>query len=195
MAEYVNVKDLPLSVRDALRAVSYGKADIEVRTETTVTMSDAGQSGRRAFVTLINLTSGQTRTVHGSWGGQNMFNTANAVDNDTNAYPIPDNGAILRGSTGGGGTWATLHIPASMRAGILPAAPESITKEERDALYCHKSIKAGAYRRDEMTRRRVTPETVDALVTRGYLKRNAAGSVTITTAGKNAVGDYRGYGE
>jgi hypothetical protein len=76
---------------------------------------------------------------------------------------------------------------------MLPTRGEQVSKVELDALYCHHAITGGQYRRDELARRAVPAETVDALVSRGLLARNRAGATSITTAGKNAVGDYRGH--
>lgn len=196
MAEYATIKSLPDSLRDTLKALDYGRGDIEIRTAESVTMSDSGWAGRRAFAALVNLVTGQRQTIRGSWGGQNMFDRSNPVDNDSNAYPIPPNGAIITGShgpTSTGGTIAVIHLPASMRANVLPAPSEALTQAERDALYCHHVIVGGAYRRDELRRRNVPVETVDSLVTRGLLKRNKVGATSITTDGKNALGDYRGH--
>lgn len=193
MTEYAAVKSLPDAIQAALKTVSYAKADVQIVTSITVTLASSGDAGRRGFATLVNLTTGNAETVRGSWGGQNMFNRTNPVDNDHNSYPLPDNGAAIVGSTGYGGTYAVVHIPASMRAGILPAAPTQLTTEELDGLYAHKSLKSGPYRKEYLARKRVTAQALDALVTRGLLKRNAAGATSITTEGKNAVGDYRGY--
>lgn len=183
---YVKVKELPTVVQQALASLGYGKADIETRAGSTVTLSSASGNGSRAFATVINLTAGQFQTTWGSWGGANMFNKDNAVDNDDRPYPLPADGIAITGSKGGGRpVYATLLIPATMVDRILPAAGEPLTPEENDALYCHQCVKGGEYRRDEMRRRGVSPATVDALVTRGLLKRNKAGAVSITTEGKN----------
>jgi hypothetical protein len=89
--------------------------------------------------------------------------------------------------------WAQLHIPAAMTAKILPAAPAELTADERNALYCHHGIKGGQYRRDELRKRNVPASVIDDLVSQGWLKRNKAGAVQITTDGKNALGNYRGF--
>ncbi len=188
---YVSVKQLPDPVRDALSALGYGKADIEVRHASTVTLSSGGSAGRRAFATIVNLTSGSHVTTWGSWGGPNMF-VRNAVDSDDTPMSLPPNGVALTGSKGGGGpVFATLHVPASMAERILPAPAEQLTTPELDALYCYARVRGGQYRTDELRRRRVSPDTIDSLVSRGYLKRNRAGATAITTEGKNAAGDHR----
>jgi hypothetical protein len=184
---YAKTTELPAPVQTALKAVGYGRADIEVSTSHTVELSSSGSTGRRAFVILVNLTTGETRTVWGSWGGPNMFNKDNPVDLDNHSYPLPPNGVALKGSVGGvGGVFATVHIPASMTDRMLPGPSITLTEEEKGALYCFKAIRGGKYRQDEMRRIGVQPETVDSLVERGLLKRNRAGATAITTEGKNA---------
>lgn len=183
---YVKIASLPTSVQAALKSVNYGKADIEVRPGTTVTLSSSSGNGYRAFVTLVNLTTGQHATTWGSWGGANMFDPGNAVDNDDRPYPLPADGVAITGQKGGTTpVYATLHVPASMVDRLLPA-PSTLTDAERDALYCYVSVRGGAYRKDELRRRNVAAATIDALVTRGLLTRNRAGAVAVTTDGKNA---------
>lgn len=190
---YVSVKDLPAPVVAALQSVGYGKADIQVSVSTDVELSSSSGDGSRAFVTLVNLTSGQHVTHWGSWGGANMFDRTNPVDNDDRRYALPPNGLAIKGIRSSHPTYAVIHIPASMTDRMLPTAGPSLTAEERDALYCHKAVKGGTYRRDELQRRRVGAATVDAMVERGYLARNKAGATSITTDGRNALGDYRGH--
>ena len=122
-----------------------------------------------------------------------MFNRHNPVDNDNHPYPLPPNGVIILGSVGYPQTSAILHVAPALMGRMLPAAAVEVSKEDKDALYCFASIKGGEYRRDELRRRNVRPATVDQLVERGFLKENRAGARQITTAGRNALGDYRGY--
>jgi hypothetical protein len=195
---YVSVKDLPPAVVKALDGVGYGRTDIEVKAGTTVTLGSSGGKGKRSFVSLVNLSTGEARTEYGSWGGPNMFDRSNRVDNDHQSYPLPSNGVAITGSSGGGHpVWAQLHVPATMVDRMLPAAGETLTDEEQDALYCYKAIKGGQYRTDALRRLHVHPATVDSLVERGYLERNRAGATKITTKGKNAFdgtrGGQRGY--
>jgi hypothetical protein len=184
---YVEVKTLVPAVRDALASVKYGGKDIQVITADKVSPLVAGGEGQRGFVTIINLDTGESESRRGSWGGANMFNPDNAVDLDREPFAIPANGVVVKGTTGYPRTFATLYTTAT--GNLLPAGAddtEALTDDELIALYCHVSIKGGQYRRDEMHRRRVMPGTVDSLVDRGYLKRNRAGAVQVTTKGKNA---------
>jgi hypothetical protein len=194
MGEFVTVKSLPPAVQAALASVSYGRKDIQVQASESVVLAGSAGNGFRAFVVLVNLSTAQHTTHMGSWGGSNMFDRDNPVDNDSRSYPLPANGIAITGRMGGSQpTYATLHVPASMVARILPSAKVALSTVERDALYCHKAIRGGIYRRNELQSRKVPPAVIDDLVTRGLLSRNRAGSVSITTEGKNALGDYRGY--
>jgi hypothetical protein len=123
-----------------------------------------------------------------------MFTRDNPVDNDTSPHALPDDGVVITGVSGGGNpTMANIFIPASMTDRILPAPKPELTDQMRDALYCHQSIKGGQYRREELARRKVTPDTVHQAVENGWLKRNKAGATSVTTEGKNALGGYRGH--
>jgi hypothetical protein len=186
---FVEVKTLVPAVRDALKAVRYGGKDIKVIVTDHMSPSVAGGSGQRGFVTIINLTTGKSESMRGSWGGANMFNPNNTVDLDTGQYVIPTDGVVIKGTTGYPRTFAVLYTTATgnlLPAGEGDSSDEVLSKEELNALYCHHAIKGGQYRRDELIRKGVSPSTVDSLVDRGYLKRNRAGAVSITTKGKNA---------
>lgn len=193
--EWVDVKDLPAAIQDALKSVGYARSNIEVRASEKVVMGDVGSGqGRRSFAVLVNLDTGNHATHYGSWGGINAFDRANPVDNDTNEYALPHNGVAVKGSSGYGTTLATLHIPASMVSRVLTAGPrDELPQVEKDALYAYAYIIGGQYRRDELRRRNVPSTVVDGLVTQGLLKRNKAGATSVTTAGRNALGGYRGH--
>jgi hypothetical protein len=193
---YADVADLPDAIRNALKAVGYGRSNIRVVQASTVQLGDTGPGGgKRAFTVLVNLTTGERVVRRGSWGGANMFDRANAVDNDRGEYVLPANGVAICGSEGYGPVYATLHVSG---ASVLMPAQLAVTstptpKVELDALYAHGCIKGGQYRRDELRRRNVPAGVVDDLVERGLLSRNKAGATAITTAGRNALGEYRGF--
>lgn len=193
MSEHVEVKKLPAPILAALESVGYRRADIEVRVCTSVVLSNAGSgNGVQAFTTLVNLDTGECLTERGSWGGQNMFNPGNAVDNDDRSHELPPNGVAITGSRGGNRpVFATLHIPASMTSRIITAGPaEPLPDVLLKALAIFMGYKA-SYRREYLDRAGVTSADLDKLVADGLLSRNRAGATSITTAGKNAVGSYR----
>lgn len=185
--QHVAVKDLAPAVREALASVAYGAQDIRVIPQSTVDPTVAGGAGMRGFVLILNLDTGKFRTVNGSWGGSNPA-VLSPVDVTDEKISLPPNGAVIKGTRGHPRTYATIYAHPSAFSAFLPSGEpgETLTDAEQQAIYCFAAIKGGEYRRDEMRRRNVTQETVTSLVERGYLKRNRAGAVQITTKGKNA---------
>ena len=188
---YAKVADLPHVLQQALKSVGYGKKDIEVKTAETVRLSLQGGDGYRAFSTLVNLSTGQYETTMGSWGGSNMFNPSNPVDNDRQAYALPQGGAVIKGIEGGGRpVLATITLHPANVVPWLPATTE-LTEVERKTLACFKGRKPGPYRNDALANAGSTPAIVDSLMVRGYLSRNRAGATQITTEGRNACEGVR----
>ena len=181
---HVGTKTLPDSIRDALRGVGYAKLDIEVEQATKISPFDAGGQGRRAFMVLLDLATGRREVHQGSWGGGNMFNPQNAVDNDEASYALPEGGAVIKGSTGYGGVYATLYLHPANVAKLLPPSDE-LTEHERRIMYAFGCLKPGEYRQAELRRAGATEPEVVSLVERGYLKQAANGARQITTKGKN----------
>ncbi len=181
---YLEVKDLSPALRAALKAVGYGCADVRVLGAEQVDTYSEGNAGSRGFVVLVNLDTGARKGILGSWGGANMF-TRTLVDEGSQSHPLPENGAIVKGTIGYPRTFATIYMhPSSLR--LLESGGDELSDAEQQAIYCFAAIKGGEYRRGEMRRRGVSTDTVDSLVERGYLKRNRAGATQITTKGKNA---------
>lgn len=186
MSQHVAVKDLSAPLQDALKAHGYGRQDIRVEPGATIDVTVAGGAGQRGFVTVVNLDTGRRHTEQGSWGGANMFGH-NDVDTG-GVIEIPRNGAVIKGTRGGGvPVWAYITAHPDVVPRLLPSGEtEELSDLEQHALYCFACIKGGAYRSEELARRRVPASVVDGLVERGYLKRNRAGATAITTKGKNA---------
>lgn len=188
--QYVDVRNLDDAIQTALKAVNFNKTSIAVTASERVTLSSSGGDGSKAFAVLVDLNTNRHVVHYGSWGGANMFTPNNPVDNDHNSYPLPGNGVAITGSMGGGmPVMASLHVPASMVDHILPASAETLPDVELAALAIFQSYKSAA-RPEYLQRHRVTSGVLDALVERGLLKRNKAGATSITTDGRNAIGDY-----
>jgi hypothetical protein len=91
----------------------------------------------------------------------------------------------------GNSTYASILVSPSTMAPLLPKV-EKLADHEARVLYCYKSIKSGPYRVSELARvarkhpEANIPQNVEELISRGYLKRNKAGAIQITTSGKNA---------
>lgn len=186
MDQYAAVKDLAPHVRRALDSVGYGAADVPIVPAEHVDSGVAGGAGMRGFVLILNTDTGRYETVNGSWGGATIADPRNPVDRDE-LIPVPTNGVVIKGTRGYPRTFATIYAHPQTMGRFLPSGEaETLTEAEQAAIYCHAAIRGGEYRRDELRRRGVEQPTIDSLVERGYLKRNRAGAVQITTRGKNA---------
>lgn len=183
---YTLVNELPSCVQNALVSVGYGRKDIEIVKAESVSPFDGGSRGRRGFLVLVNIETGERQIHYGSWGGSNMFNPHNQVDLDDRSYPLPPNGCAIKGSQGDK-VWATLYLHPSNVLALLPAASETLPEDERRALRAFVSLKA-SYRKDAIGKE--YDRLVGNLVQSGHLSRSKAGAVTITTKGKNAAGTY-----
>ena len=56
---YVETRDLPAPILKALKGVGYGRRQIEVKPDTTFTMSGVSGQGSRAFTIAVNLSTGR----------------------------------------------------------------------------------------------------------------------------------------
>jgi hypothetical protein len=185
---YIEVKQLAPAIQSALASVRYGARDVEVEARDEISLrTGAGSAGARGFVTIVNLATGKFHTERGDWGGAGLgFKLADFTEEKLRLVDN-DDAVVIQGSTGWPRTFAHVYASPNAVGRFLPSGEEEVlTPEEQQAIYCHAAIKGGQYRREELRRRNVSPSTVDSLVERGYLKRNRAGAVQITTKGKNA---------
>jgi hypothetical protein len=182
----VSVKELPESIRAALRSVGYGGRDIAIEPSATVDAFVPSGEGQRGFVLMLNLASGEMETRLGSWGGNSPVGLQ--VDCDNAARPLAPGFAVIKGTTGYPRTFATIHLHPSNVAPLLPAATE-ISKREKQILAQYRGLtSAGRKSQWEYSPTSKPFEAeIDSLVARGLLSRNKAGSIAITTAGKNNV--------
>jgi len=191
---HVETKTLPPTLRRALKSLGYHRKDIGIKTGTTWTpFCTGGGDGYRDFVAAVNLETGDYKRYNGSWGGANMFNPHNAVDLDQEPKPLPVGSVIVNGSEGGGRpVYATLTVHPENVAKLLPIS-EEVTEQERTALAVIGGIKGG-YRQNEWCYKRLPGSygadnpLIRGLADRGFLKINRAGSISITTKGKNVRG-------
>ena len=185
---YIRTKALPIAIQTGLETVGYHRDDVEVIVTETVSPSNAGMDGMRAFFVMLDISTGKTEHLNGSWGGPNMFNPRNRVDLDLSSYKIPNDVIVIKGSSGGRGCFSTIYCsPSSIVRDSLPA-PSIVSEVEKRALYCFASIKGGHYRRDELARYHVTEDVLVGLESKGLIKANKAGARRITTEGRNARG-------
>ena len=184
---YVIVKELPESIRAALRAVGYGKKDIDVEVGEMFAAPLAYGTGHRAQVVVVHLASGSTKETHGAWGGENAF-SRNPVDQFGAKSVLPEGFVAL--TSGMTGIWH-LHVNPANAAKLLPEA-SAVTPREKWILYTFKSL-TSAGRKSEWEyagKDRPHADEVAALEARGFLKTNKAGSTSITTDGKNV---FKGF--
>lgn len=182
---YVQVSELPDTLRTALKACGYHRKDINVEAREKYCPMQPGGDGYRAFCCVVDLATGRYETHMGSWGGANMFNPQNAIDLDRAEYPIPDGVAVIEGHQGGGRpVYASLCLSPTNVAKMLPP-PAELSDRERSILRCA-SYKSG-YRKAEYARMQVTDAELAALVAAGYLEKRGNG-LSITTKGRNARG-------
>ena len=114
-----------------------------------------------------------------------MFSPQNAVDNDRREYEIPANGAVVSGVQGGGRpVYASIRVNPATLAPLLPAKAD-LSERQRVILGTIRSTKGGAYRLEALREYEVKPEEIDTLVAGGFLKKNKAGAISMTTAGDN----------
>ncbi len=184
---YVQVASLPVAVQQALSSLGYAKKDISVETRETVSMQGNPMQGNRCYFILVNLQTGQFEQRTGSWGGSNMFNPANLVDNLDKSMPLPVDFMAISGESGGRGNFAHVYVNPANVAKYLPA-PSDVTQREKDILAVFRLTSAG--RKDYL--RGIKSEEIQSLISRGFLKANKAGAISMTVEGKNAAqgGDY-----
>ncbi len=176
------VKALPACVQETLSSLGYHRADIRVHARETVSIQDCGSAGRRAFACILNMATGESRTLWGSWNGPNPFET-NAVNDYDQEIALLPNMAIIRGSEGSP-VFAEITVAPATLAPMLPPVAE-VSPEEWTVLNALCRYKSGEYRKNAMAK--VPSAVVDAMVSKGWAKRSRTGALTATTEGRNAL--------
>lgn len=183
-------KELPEPLRKALKEVGYHKQDIQLNTATEISPFDAGGAGQKAFFIAVDLDSGKkVKEEWGSWGGANMFNNSNRVDLDTKSYQIPNNIAVIKGTTGSY-VFADITVNSNTAIKALPETKSDLSENHLKILKIFTSITSG-YRKQYLGEIEGSQDLIKELVASGYLKQNAAGSTQITTTGKNSVVGFK----
>jgi len=190
MTMFCKTRELPDCLQSALKSVGYAKADIQVIVREKESIGSPGGDGYRSFAVIVNMSTGERQTHWGSWGGPCIFAPNNRVDNDFNEYTIPPNGAVITGYTGGASGVTRASVTLSP-ANVLPMLQEvnHLTEEELNVLGIIRSY-TSAYRKQLLTGKGAV---IDRLVDGGYISRNKAGSISLTTKGKSAGENVRVY--
>jgi hypothetical protein len=186
----VRTKELPDTLREALRQIGYSGQDVPVEVTTEVSPYSPAGEGSRGFSAVVELSTGRSKVHHGNWGGGSPATQAQ-VDVDDRESPLLPGFAIIKGSTGNR-TFATIYLNPENVAKYLPA-PVSLTDRELGILAQFRAL-SSAGRKDEWQRfpaSKPSDEEIDSLVAKGLLSKNKAGAVSLTTDGKNAARDAR----
>lgn len=183
---YVETKTLPPTILAALQTVDFNRPTIGVYTSEQASLFCAGGTGLRGFAVLVDIDTGRHETHVGSWGGSNPFETR-AVDADV-PQALPPNGCVINGHQGGGKpVYATLTIHPSRAARLLPAAGDELTERQKELMAVYARFNSRG-RSEWFGRYGAASESeLTELESRGWIKRNKAGSVTCTAAGKNVA--------
>ncbi len=180
---FIAIKDLPLTVQDALSTLGYHKHDIEVKAQERYNVNpNTAFEGNRGFTAAVNLDSGKLVSIHGSWGGGNPFET-HTIDHSLESPLILPNAAIIQGESGGRGTFARIYVAPQTLAQLLPAPQTELTEIQGVVLYCLKGYKSN-YRRPEAERYGVDVKAYDNFES-GDLKMFH--NVTLTEADKHFI--------
>lgn len=185
---FIEVRELPDTIQSALRSCGYAKKDVQVLIKEKESVHFSGGDGYRGFACIVNISTGAREIIQGSWGGSNMFNQTNHVDLNDNQHTIPQNGCVIRGFTGGtsGATHCTVTLSPKNVMPCLTAKPD-LSEDELYVLGVVRSYKS-SYRKPLLESKQAL---VDCLVTQGYLVRNKAGAISLSTKGKNAAEGVR----
>lgn len=184
---------IPANVQRILSSVGYNKKDIQVSAVEKVCIQFAGGNGIRGFAVAGNLETGEHRVMRGSWGGANPFESSkgNAVDRDSGDHTIPVNGFVITGWEGGGKpVHAEIHIQPANLPKQLTDGGAGLSADEKQILAITVGYKAFA-RREYWAQIPGWEALIEKLVSGGFLTRNKAGAISITTAGKNACEGVR----
>jgi hypothetical protein len=184
---YVETKTLPETILSALASVEFNRPTIPIYVSDTASVGTYSGDGMRAFTVLLDIDTGRRETHVGSWGGNNPFHQS-PVDADQKSRPLPANGCVIHGHTGGGKPcWATLTIHPSRSAKLLPAPKDALS--DRLSRLMAVFARFNSRGRAEWFERhgKATDSELAELEAMGLIKRNKAGAVTCTAAGKNAA--------
>jgi hypothetical protein len=185
---YVKTYTLPQHLQDKLKIVGYNKKEINIEAAESVNVMDYGATGCRSFFFPFSLAQGCGKTVYGSWGGPNPFETRQP-DIDDRDHSIPVGCGVARGSEGGTGpTRCSLFVHPLAVAPLLPAV-QALDPRHRMILKQYKELTSAGRKSEwdyDLSTKPLDSE-IDFLVDAKLLSRNKAGSIGITLDGKNAL--------
>ena len=182
---YVKTNQLPQVVRAQLQSRGYNRHDIGIVAREKYSLHGGGGDGMRDYTDVIDLATGSVDTNTGSWGGANIFNPSNKVDLDDSQFDLPVTSMVIKGHEGYK-PYATVYMHPNI-IGQFASNSVDITAEEKEVLEVFASYKP-AYRQECLQRKKFNvATTVESLISKKLVKRNAVGSLSLTTEGRNAV--------
>lgn len=189
-------KDLPDTLKDALKAVGFRKPQVRVETGTTYNVQNMGGDGYQAFAMAVDLDSGQTKLIQGSWGGPNPYEVKQ-VDRDNQNHPLPVGGAVVLGSRGGGHpVSASIRVHPDNLQKLLPGGDEETFSDDELVALEILASSTSAYRKESFPRAGLGaygPQNVilKSLAAKGLINLTGAG-VKLTVKGANVRESNRG---
>ncbi len=187
---FIKTSELPEVITLALSKIAYNKKDIDIQESTTFRCQDSSGNGYRAFMVIVNLTTKESQTTYGSWGGANMFNPRNHVDLDDTLRTIPEDCIIIHGTQGGSKpVSAYINVrPENMVKFITEKAELSLLEKKAISIICSykPSYRANEFFRQGLGSYNADGAVVSELIKKGLVKVTASGALSITTEGKNA---------
>jgi hypothetical protein len=191
---YYQVKDLPDTLQSNLKALGYHKKDLQIKTSDTFTPDTAYGDGYRAMSVAINLSSGESKTTVGDYGGGFGSKAQDQAALNNSKVTIPE-GIVFLSIQSGPHMFVTAYAHPSTFALLLPKSEITLPLEEECVLFSHRAYKS-SYRSEYYNQKGISnvAEIVQKLASKGFLKINKAGSSQITTEGKNMVEKYSGGG-
>lgn len=188
-ATHVEVKNLPDSVRKALKAVGYGGRDIKVEATPSVSLQGVGGEGYRDFAVILDLVSGASETFEGSWGGASSGSSQKLVDSDIRKHTIPMNGAVIKGSKSSGPVYAVLYVnPGNMPTFVGTKVELTGNEDLALAAICglNSSGRKDFFDRYSLGIYDAKNPLIQSLVSKGLVSATGTG-IKATTEGRNTV--------
>lgn len=184
---YAKINELPKNLQSVLKSYNYNKRDILLKPANVIHPQYMGE-GRRAVLVFIDMTTGETESYKGSFGGMNAFSTT--IDNIEKDIPVPVNKYVLQGEEGGWGTMMSLIVHPESMAKVLPDNTKTeLSDNEKKALELIKSMNTSGrkdyFRYHNLGDYSTNNQYVKALSEKGLVKLTASGGVSLTLKGKN----------
>lgn len=170
---YIKTKNLPEYIRKLFRKVGMNKREVELVRKTEVAISSKTSRGDLAYNIVVDLRGDETTFISGG--------------SDQKPKELTEHEVLIHGRTGDK-AWAVLYAHPNCSYDFLPKIAE-VNDFERNVLLIYRCAK-GDMRESALQQTRHRQESEKSLIEKGLLSFTANG-IRITTAGKNALEEYR----